>query len=563
MSPFRRLVVLFVSRIMSGASGSGDDEFDLGIGVTTILLTMPGLLVSLLLFEKYGSLMHFFRGDFNFDPFSAAVPDEYLFIVLSMAVTGIATVWKATAIFPDRRDFANLVHLPLSMASIGLANLLAIGALAALYSVAVSAASVVLFPIAVFGSTGSVTGFLRFFLGHTLTVFASGIFSFTLVFAAFGFLLFLLPFAVSRRIFIAARFVLIAAFLALIVTAFTVPDLLAHSPAPMQRVLAALPSVWFLGFAQWFWHSPYEAANAAFARLALAASLLIPAVACACFFGAFRRGFQKIPELPESPSGLTSSPRADWLGRLALRALFRDSTDRSLAAFVSRVLFRSEAHQQVVLFFLCLGLVVSAQLLSGTTLSREPRASISAEVLAVPLILAACVIIGLRLSFEIPFTLHANWIFRFLLDADSESPRSTARRLLLYLSLGWLLPLSFAAIYWRFGLWTALLHALVLCVVAGLIIELSLLNFRKIPFTCSSPPFRSNSPVLAFAWVLGILLMAIYIPQAEIVAVQFPWVTFLLAIPAAAVYLGLWKFRKDMLAMDKAIMFEELEDSLF
>jgi len=297
--------------------------------------------------------------------------------------------------------------------------------------------------------------------------------------------------------------------------------------------------------------------------MAVAASLLIPAIACVCFFGAFRRGFQKIPELPEFPAGLASSLRDGWFGRLALRALFRDSTDRSLAAFISRVLFRSEAHQQVILFFLSLGLVVSAQLLSGTTLSREPRASISAEVLAVPLILSACVIVGLRLSFEIPFTLHANWIFRFLLDTDSESPRSTARRLLLYLSLGWLLPLSFAAIYWRYGLWTALLHALVLCVVAGLIIELSLLNFRKVPFTCSSPRFRSNSPVLAFAWLMGILLMAIYIPEAEIVAVHFPWVCFLLAIPAAAAFLGLWKFRKDMLEMDKTIIFEEPEDNLF
>src|SRR5262249_40946236 len=157
------------------------------------------------------------------------------------------------------------------------------------------------FPIAVFGSTGSVTGFLRFFLGHAFTVFASGILSFTLVFAAFGFLLFLLPFAVSRRIFIAVRFVLVAAFLGLIVTAFTVPDLVAHSPAGVQRVLAALPSVWFLELAQWLWHSPYRAANGILVRLALTASFLIPAIACACFVGAFRRNFQKIPELPESP----------------------------------------------------------------------------------------------------------------------------------------------------------------------------------------------------------------------------------------------------------------------
>jgi hypothetical protein len=100
---------------------------------------MPGLFISLLLFEKYGSLIRFLRHDATFDPFEATIPDEYFFIVLSMAVTGIATLWKWTAIFPDRRDFANLVHLPISLRDIFVANFAAIAALAALYTLVVNA----------------------------------------------------------------------------------------------------------------------------------------------------------------------------------------------------------------------------------------------------------------------------------------------------------------------------------------------------------------------------------------------------------------------------------------
>ena len=51
---------------------------------------MPGLLVSLLMFEKYGSLVRFLRGQGPFNPFSATIPDEYFFIILSLVVTGAA-----------------------------------------------------------------------------------------------------------------------------------------------------------------------------------------------------------------------------------------------------------------------------------------------------------------------------------------------------------------------------------------------------------------------------------------------------------------------------------------
>src|SRR5882724_5757060 len=184
--PLFTLMNLFVGRMFHGSSEFGAEDLDIGIGITAILLAMPGLFISLLLFEKYGSLIRFLRGDGTFDPFEATIPDEYFFIVLSMAVTGIATLWKWTAIFPDRRDFANLVHLPVALRDIFFANFAAITALAAVYTFVVNAASIVLFPIAVFGSQGSIAIFLRFFFGHAVAVLAAGIFSFCLVFALTG-----------------------------------------------------------------------------------------------------------------------------------------------------------------------------------------------------------------------------------------------------------------------------------------------------------------------------------------------------------------------------------------
>src|SRR4029077_15825186 len=130
---------------------------DLGIGVIVIMLAMPGVLVSLLMFKKYGSPICFLCGNPFFDPYTATVPDEYFFLVLSMVVTGAAALWRWDALFLDRRDYTNLLPLPPSLRAVFFANLFAILALAALFTIVVNAASLVLFPIAVVGSQNSFT----------------------------------------------------------------------------------------------------------------------------------------------------------------------------------------------------------------------------------------------------------------------------------------------------------------------------------------------------------------------------------------------------------------------
>ena len=96
-APFVRLVRLFLDRTFHGGDESGAAEVDLSLGLVLSLLALPGALYSALLFEKYSTLLLWMRGQRNFDPVAATVPDEYFFIVLSMVVTGAVAVCGGTA----------------------------------------------------------------------------------------------------------------------------------------------------------------------------------------------------------------------------------------------------------------------------------------------------------------------------------------------------------------------------------------------------------------------------------------------------------------------------------
>src|SRR5260370_18714045 len=93
------------------------------MAVVLIFLALPGTLAPLLLFEKYGSLIRFLRGDGTFDPYIATIPDEYFFIVLSMSVSCAVALWRWNSIFSDPRDYPNFFPLPVSLTTVFLPHL--------------------------------------------------------------------------------------------------------------------------------------------------------------------------------------------------------------------------------------------------------------------------------------------------------------------------------------------------------------------------------------------------------------------------------------------------------
>jgi len=537
---------------------------DVALGVILILLAMPGVLVSLLLFEKYGSLIRWMRGDGVFDPFIATIPDEYFFIVLSMVVTGAAAVWRWDALLLDRRDYSNIVPLPVSLRRIFLGNLAAIFLLAAALTLDVNAASFILFPIAVVGSQVSLGVFLQFAAGHAATVILGSAFSFFAVFAVVGLLMALLPYALFRRISLYVRFLIALFLLALLATDFAVTSFLAELTHISKSAVTMLPPVWFLGIGQTLWgngHNPFFAAMTRTALLALGISLV---VAVLSYTLSFRRSFIRIPETAE----VGPLPRSQFHllpANLFDRTILRDPPQRACFHFITRTLLRSETHLQIASAFVAMGLVASAQSIASVfraahvAMLRSP----STNVLSIPFILSFCIIVGIRLAFEIPTDLRANWVFALWIDAHTLEARPIARKILLTFSLLPLVPICFFSSWILWGLGTAFLHTAIHAACTIALVELLLLRFRKIPFTCSYPPFQSHSALIFVAYLFSFVIFTTYVPELELWSLADPWRAIVFLPPVTAILMGIHFYRKQMLEMDKHLIFEEMSASPF
>ncbi len=563
-TPFGCLLCLCITRMFHGGGEPGAGELDLGIGVIVIMLAMPGILVSLLMFEKYGSLIRFLRGNLIFDPFTATMPDEYFFLVLSMVVTGAAALWRWDALFLDRRDYTNIVPLPISLRAIFFANLSAILTLAAVFTIVVNAASLALFPLAVVGSQNSFAVWIRFTLGHAVAVFTASAFSFFAIFAVAGLLMALLPATLFRQVSHAVRFILAIVLLTLIASSFTVPYLLTQVPVRTAHKIAMLPPVSFLGLARTVWLKGADPFAATVSKAALSVVGVTIFVAFISYALSFRRSFIRIPEIADADPLPHLRHSNSLLGPL-YKAVLRNAPQRACYHFVARTLLRSDGHLQILLGFAALGLVLSAETLSSApNLPSLVNGQVpSTEFLSVPFILAFCVIVGIRFAFETPADLRANWIFRYWLDPGQQDARPIARRILLLFSLPWLAPAAFLSTLFLWGWITSLLHAAILIACTILLVDTLLIRFRKIPFTCSYPPFQSHSGLIFVAYLFGFLFFTDYLPQMERWSLLNPWQALWFVPLLTAVLLAVRQYRKQMLDMDKQLIFEESSPSTF
>lgn len=555
--PFWRMVQLFVARIFRGGGDSDTEGLDLGVGLVLTLLALPGGFVSILLFEKYGTLLQWMRGATNIDPFASAIPDEYFFISLSMAVTGAVAVWRWDAIFPDRRDYTNLVPLPISTRTIFFANLVAVLFLVGLIAIDVNAASSILFPLVVGATQNLFLFFLRFAAVHALGVVLASVFSFFAVFAVLGFGMAVLPPPAFKKISPYVRALVVVYLVTLLCTSFALPDFLRRFPRSPPAWTRLLPSCWFLGLCQSL-RGHADPALSALARLALPGFAAVIVIAFCVYAVGYRRHFIRIAEMTEGPSierAMKRSRLGAWFDRWVLRTPFQRGGFR----FVWKTLFRSESHRLVLAGIGGLGLVLASQALLSAFENGEPagKAMVSADGLSIPLVLAFFIIVGLRMVFEIPVELRSNWIFRLMLDAEKHECEPLARKVILVSVLPWALLVSFP-IYAYLGGWTVgCLHTLIFVAWSLLLTDAVLIRFRKLPFTCSFPLFEQHSIVTLLGCVFAFFLFAVVTPQVESWAFVEP-ARMILFVPLAAVGWYVPRhIRHTALDVERALIFEE------
>ena len=138
--------------------------------------------------------------------------------------------------------------------------------------------------------------------------------------------------------------------------------------------------------------------------------------------------------------------------------------------------------------YLGIGLVLTAQTAMDSINHHGAAIQLNSDLLAIPLMIAFFTLTALRLVFDMPAALNANWIFRSILENPSPDPRRPVRKIMLLCVFTWQLALLFPLMFFEFGWQTAVLHTIAVMLLSATLVEFLLARFHKIPFTCSSRP---------------------------------------------------------------------------
>jgi hypothetical protein len=533
VKPFTRLVHHSIERVMHGGHESG--ELDFGIGAMLALLAVPGALAS----------------------FAASPADEYFFIVLAMVATGAVAIWKWDALIPDRRDYANLAPLPIPAKHILYANLAALLVLATALGIDVNAASSLLFPLVAVGSYSSFGYTAIFFATHLMSVFLASLFSFFIVLAILGVLMAVLPYRVFRRCSVYVRCGMVAFLMVMLSTSFEMGAIVQHPSLGPRPLVQFLPPVWFFGLCQHL-RGLTDPAFGMLAKTAILASVAALPLAIAAYALSYRRCFANISESIANFAAVGGAIRHRSRCR-ALDLFLRTPFERGCFSFTLKALFRSENHMLIVGGFAGVGIVLASETLfqsASASASRWP----SAALLSIPMMVLYLLLIGLRFSFEIPVTQRANWIFRVRANADASECVGLARKIMLTFLIPPLLAIALPAYGFVWGWRVGVIHTAVVAAASILLIEILLVSFRKIPFTCSAPHFKSNIPLSVFFYFVGFIVFTWWVPTIERRASDDPlwYLKFVLAL--TVIWLGLAHYRRKMNRLDRQPIFEERSD---
>jgi len=506
--PFGRLVGHFLNKMVRGGQDDASSELELGAGAILGLLAAPGAFTSLLMLDKYSAFLNWMRGHLRDDLYVTSIPDKYLFLTVAMAVAGIVTVLKWDQILPDSQDYLNMAPLPIRSRTILLANSVAILAAVLVVAIAANAIPTVLFPMFVMAAARSTfTAFAGFAAVHAATVVLASIFSIASVFAILGALSAALPRETFRAWSPWLRGSLLIALLALLVSGFAGP--------PRVRFL---PSVWFLGLYQIIQGrpTPFFASVAPWALRGLAAVLVTVLIAYSL---SYRRRYAGILEGGPKPSDQrflrvilhffdVFAPKKAGFGRAA-------------HAFIVRALLRNETHR------LAIAVAIGMGWMAGSSLAA-----------------AYLLILGLRIAFELPAGVPANWIFRVTLDPQQNETLGVARRVMLsFLTPLVLLPCLVLG-WWQLGPIYGVGHTLYVLALSLALSELLLAGYRKVPLTCPMPGFREHFLMLCLVQFVGFMIFTRAGDSLEKWMWVAPWrFVFVPAAMAAA-----WRWNQSRLA---------------
>jgi hypothetical protein len=522
------------------------------------LVATPGIFVPFYMIPQRARFSHPFA--YNW----VLLGDYYFFVMFSMVVMGFVMVFEWDALFPDRKDYLILTPLPLGGGSIFAGKTLALVLFLGMFALDANLFCTLLAPLVTGGEGTPAPVIWRLIAVHAASVVGAGVFVALSLASVQGVLINLLTGRGFRRV---SPWVQMALMGGLIVFLFLTPLAclsirpLVESHSPLLRWF---PPFWFLGL--YLDMLPGQPAGPVFHELAVLArqGLAVSAATFALtYLAGYRRHARRVMQGVEGAEG-GPGPLRRAFERAVNRWLLPHPLERATFHFISNTILRN-AKQRLFLATYG-GIAVALALPAVVRIGARPGVPIlsfyAAGLLSVPLTLSFFAVSGLRAAFNLPAELRANWVFQICESEDSMPHMRAARKWIVLMGMTPLFALLAPVEIWFRGWRLGFIHLSFALALSLVLLNLLLIWFRKIPFTCSYFPGKTSMAVMFALYLAGFTAYSWSMADLEARLLDEPAMLLLFYVAAAALLYGLARLEKRELGVDDSLIYEDEPDPI-
>ncbi len=554
MQLFKDLARHFFQRFFDNEMVSPRGDVRMSLANILGLLAMPGVMIPIFLMFKYALVAYVNAANFE----ASTWFDKMFFLTWAMGAMGIITVLEWDALFPDRRDYAILTPLPLRMRTVFAAKLAALAGFLGIFSLDILSISPGMYPLVVLQARPKNAGLIdvgHYAVAHLAAVLAATAFIFLFLVALEGLLMVLLGNRGFRRVSRYAQFLTMFALFNMFLFFPRVADALYSSRGTASTSwIQVFPPAWFLGIYEVMLGSTRPVFRP-LAETGVGALGYCAAAAALAYGLSYARVYRRSFEESEPAAGPGLLERAlEWF---ANTAIVRKPLERASFYFVAKTIVRSARHRLYLSAYTGVGLALVLMGLVQFLGGRKPVIwTPHPALLSVPLVVSFFALSGLRVIFGLPAQLRANWAFQM---AESRGTEALAgvRKAVMWLGVAPLLAALFPAYCFLWGWGPSLAHMLVCVLLSLILMELLLINFPKVPFTCTYVPGRNN---VTYSWVVYWIAFSAYayaMSAVEVTMMRNARSFTLFCAVLALVWLALGAWRRESQGAGFRLVFDD------
>jgi hypothetical protein len=358
---------------------------------------------------------------------------------------------------------------------------------------------------------GGLLGFFRYLAAYWFAMLAASGFVYGSVLTVQGLTALLLP----RRLFLRLSAILqLAAFGIFLGVYFLQPSL--SSPPVLaepqnQWIFASSPSFWFFALFNQL-NGTLPPALGWLAHRAWIGLGLVTAGSLASLLFCYIHTMQKTIEQPDLVPGARGP---HWTPRLG------NSLTMAIVYFTLRSLVRSRQHRVAYAFYLAIVCAIALSVARGALTARAPVPLTSGFLMSTFMMMLFAVV-GLSRVFALPISLTANWVLRIAQLRPTEKYFAATRlSLLLIAVVPWWIVAAILSLSFR-PAHQVVAHLAILGGLGSILADLSLIEFFKVPFTCSYLPGKSNIQYVFWFFAMVIIPLVASAANRELHALNHP-----------------------------------------